>query len=285
MQLVLKTGEIKEVDTKFIFNNQYNTTDGQRIMDTEVKYIIDDIRLGEFYCSSVKQGTYDEVAQAIAEERSQINQCSNCWWFHERTLIKEESVRNQEEIKEGNKKTVTVTDKRVYEISCAYIPKYGEKCVHDIDETPILFREKNDCFFCKYPQGVEDITPLREFMIANADKYDIVPYWVDQKLSVKNRFKHRKPFGSYVFESAQGSYFELENARNRFKFYIDFENKKFILCGGIGYNIVDKLTVSKCEYDYETKKHKSYDEPIANYDKFATWFWQIVNDFMAQKEE
>jgi hypothetical protein len=50
MKLVLNNGEIKEVDTTHIFDNQYNTTDGKRIMDTEVKYIIDDIRLGEFYC-------------------------------------------------------------------------------------------------------------------------------------------------------------------------------------------------------------------------------------------
>jgi hypothetical protein len=120
-------------------------------------------------------------------------------------------------------------------------------------------------------------------MIANADKYDIVPYWGDQELSVENRFKHRKPFGSYVFESAWGSYFELENARNRFKFYVDFTNKKFILCDGLGYKVVDKLTEHKCEYDYNTKIHKSYDKPITNYDKFATWFWQIVDDFNASK--
>jgi hypothetical protein len=56
MKLVLNNGEIKEVDTTHIFDNQYNTTDGKRVMDTEVKYIIGDIRLGEFYCSSVKQG-------------------------------------------------------------------------------------------------------------------------------------------------------------------------------------------------------------------------------------
>lgn len=278
MQLVLRNGEIKEVDTTFIFDNQYNTTDGKRIHDTEVKYIIDDIRLGEFYCSTVKQGTYEEVVQAIAEKRAQIDKCEGCFWFHEHTRIEDECENTT--IKEGNK--LVRIEKRAYEISCAHKPKYGG-CVNDIDETPILFREKNDCFFCKYPQGIADITPLREFMIANADKYNIVPYWGDQELSVGNRFKHRKPFGSYVFESAQGSYFELENARNRFKFYIDFTNKKFILCDGIGYKVVDALTVSKCEYDYNNKTHKSYDEPIKNYDKFATWFWQIVDDFNASK--
>ena len=78
MKLVLKTGEIKEVNTDFMFNNQYNTMDGKRIYDVDVERIIDDIRLGEFYCSSVKQGTYDEVAQAISEKRAKINKCNDC---------------------------------------------------------------------------------------------------------------------------------------------------------------------------------------------------------------
>jgi hypothetical protein len=283
MKLVLRNGEIKEVDTTFIFNNQYNTTDGKRIHDTEVKYIIDDIRLGEFYCSSVKQGTYEEVAQAIADTRAKINKCDGCYWFHKHTRIEDECKHDREEIVVDNRKIISESKRTVYEVSCAYVPDYRDKCVHDIDDKPRLFREVADCFFCKYPQGVADITPLREFMIANADKYDIVPYWGDQKLSVENRFKHYKPFGSYVFESAQGSYFELENARNRFKFYIDCDNKKFILDDGIGYKVVDKFTEYKSEYDYNTKQHISYHAPIKNYDKFATWFWQIVDDFNASK--
>ena len=121
MQLVLHNGEIKEVDTKFMFANQYNTTDGKRVMDEEVKYIIDDIRLGEFYTSSVKQGTYDEVAKAIAEKRSLINKCEGCWWFHEHTLLKEESHRDRQEVKDGDKEIVVLNEKRVYKISCAYL--------------------------------------------------------------------------------------------------------------------------------------------------------------------
>lgn len=281
MKLLLHNGEIKEVDTSFIFNNQYNTTDGKRVHDTEVKFIIDDIRLGKFYCGGGKQGTYDEVAQAIAEERSKINKCSDCWWFHEHTLIKDESHRKREEVIDGNKKSVIINEKTVYEVSCAYKPRYGDKCVHDIDETPALFREKTFCFFCEHPEGIPDMKPLKQFMIDNAEKYGIVPYWGDRQLSIENSFTHEKKFGSYKFEaSCLRDYFELENARNHFKFYVDFENKKFILCDGIGYNIADKLTEHKCEYNYKTKEHKSYDEPIKNYDKFATWLWQIVDDFM-----
>ncbi len=279
MKLVLTNGEIKEVDTTEIFSNQYNTTDGKTVYDKEVKYIIDDIRLGEFYCSSIKQGTYDEVAQAIAEKRAQIDKCEGCFWFYEYTRIEDECYKK--EVMDGNKKIID--ERTVYKISCAHKSKYGS-CVNDIDETPRLFREANDCFFCKYPQGVPDMKPLKEFMIANADKYEIVPYWSDQELSIDNAFTHKDLFGSYKFDADRWTkYFKLENARNCFKFYIDLANKKFILCDGIGYKVVNKLTVSKCEYDYNTKQHKSYDEPIKNYDKFATWLWQIVDDFNASK--
>ncbi len=282
MKLVLRNGEIKEVDTKHIFNNQYNTTDGHRVYDSEVQYIIDDIRLGEFYCSSVKQGTYEEVAKAIAEERAKINKCNECWWFHKRTLVKDGC--STERTREGNRETVI--EKRVYDISCSYTPRYQVKCVHDIDETPKLFREVLDCFFCKYPQGIPDMRPLKQFMIDNAEKYGIVPYWGDGKLEMGHRLTHNKLFGSYKFETGPCSdYFDLSNTRNSFSFYIDVANKRFILIDSMGYEVVDKLTQHRCEYDYNTKQHKSYDEPIKNYDKFATWLWQIVDDFNAQKEE
>lgn len=278
MQLVLKTGEIKEVDTNHIFDNQYNTTDGKRVFDKEVKYIIDDIRLGEFYCSSVKQGTYDEVAKAIAEKRAKIDKCEGCFWFHEHKTIKEECAT--ERTKEGNRETVI--EKRVYEISCAHKPRYDGKCVNDIDEKPILFREKNNCFFCKYPQGIPDMKPLKEFMVANAEKYGIVPRWAKDELTATNSFQHKKPFGSYEFESHYSDdCFRLANCRNSFRFYVDLNNRKFIVCHYDTYEVHKYLGVSK--WNHITGK--STYEPITNYDKFAAWFWQIVDDFNAQKEE
>lgn len=280
MKLVLHNGEIKEVDTSCIFDNQYIITGGSRVFDKDVKYIIDDIRLGEFYCCSKKQGTYDEVLEAIKEERSKIHKCSECWWFHEYTRIEDECSRDRKEVLDGNKKTIITNEKTVYEVSCAHKPKYGDKCVHDIDETPILFREAQFCFFCEYPQGIPDMKPLKQFMIDNAEKYGIVPYWSDQELSIDNSFTHKKKFGSYKFEANRlGNYFELENARNRFKFYVDFENKKFILCNYSSYKVVKYLGVE--HYNWQTKK--SAYAPIVNYDKFAEWFWQIVDDFMSSQ--
>lgn len=281
MKLVMHNGEIREVDTNFIFSNQYNTTDGERVFDKDIKYIIDDIRLGEFYCCSKKQGTYDEVLEAIKEERSKINKCNDCWWFHEHTRVENECSRDRGEIIDGNKKTVITNEKIVYEISCAHKPKYGDKCVHDIDEIPKLFREAQFCFFCEYPQGIPDMKPLKQFMIDNAEKYEITPYWSNEKLSIDNSFTHDKKFGSYKFEANHWyNYFELENARNHFKFYVDFANKKFILCDYSSYKVVDYLGVDTYNHIHK----KSIYAQIKNYDKFAEWFWRIVDDFVQTQQ-
>lgn len=278
MKLVLHNGEIKEVDTSFMYNNQYDTTDDQRVYDTAVKYIIDDIRLGEFYCGGDKQGTYDEVAQAIAEKRAKINKCNECFWFNKFTTVKDEC--STERTREGNREIII--EKRVYDISCSHVPSYKDKCVHDIDDTPKLFREAAECFFCEYPEGIPDMNPLKQFMIDNAKKYGIVPYWSDEQLSIGNTFKHKQLFGSYHFRSCwHDKCFELSNTRRTFKFYVDIANKKYILDDGIGYKVVKRFSESKWDYT----RQKSISQPIANYDKFATWFWQIVDDFNAQKED
>ena len=123
--------------------------------------------------------------------------------------------------------------------------------------------------------------PLRQFMIDNADKYGIVPYWSDQKLSIENPFTHEKKFGSYKFEAGRWhDYFELENARNHFRFYVDMKNKKFICVEYSSYKIHKYLGVN--EYNHQTRT-SSY-MPITNYGKFAEWFWQIVDDFNNQEE-
>jgi hypothetical protein len=274
MYLVLKNGKTVEVDTSFVFDNQYNTVDGERIMDTQVQKIINDIRLGEFYCCSKKQGTYEEVVQAIADERSKIDQCEGCFWFHQYNRVES---RKEEHWDRGRK---FLTETTVYEVTCGHKPKYDNRCVHDIHEEPVLFREKNFCFFCEYPEGIPDMKPLKKFMVDNAAKYGIISRWNYEDFNEDSSFLHMSRFGSYTFSSnAHRDGFELDNARNHYRFYVDFHKKKFILVDSIGYKVVDKLCTS--EYNHETRECK--DVPIKNYDKFANWFWQIVDDFMREE--
>ena len=274
MQLVLHNGEIKEVDTSFIFNNQYNATDGKRYTDREVKYILNDIRLGEFYCCSVKQGSYEECLAAIKEERSKTGQCKGCYWHGILDRIEEEC--SETKIETDDK--LCVTRITTYKKGCKH-EKYG-KCVHDIAEQPKLFREAQNCFFCEYPQGVPDMTDFILFMIKHAEKYGIKPRWSSEEPSIENDFEYKKLFGSYrfIFRSWRKN-FELRNARNQYSFYFDVENKKFILFNSLDYEVVDKFTES--HYDWKTQK--SIETPIKNYDKFEKWFKQIVEDYLAER--
>lgn len=270
MKLIMRYGEPKEVDTSFIFNNQYNTTDGKRVYDRDVIRIEDDIRLTDFYVCSVAQGSYEHCVEAIKNERAKIKDCQNCWKYHRRKIDENKIVKT-----EGNKEIVTIES--TYEYYCSA----DGKCKHDIEETPKLYRDSMNCFFVKYPNGVPDIKPFIDFLIANKEKYGIVPYWDDMtNLDNGDRFtyKSRKAFGSYIFEGRNDmGYLELSNNNNRFHFIIDFENKKFITINSIDYKVCDKLT------EYKWVNNKSVEKPITNFDKFEKWFWPIVDDFLATK--
>lgn len=273
MKAIMFDGTEKEIDTSFMFNNQYNTVNGERIYDVNIKKIVDDIRLGEFYCCSKKQGTYDEVQKAINKERELINDCENCFWNQIDKRIEEECSKKRVESKDK----IVIHNVTAYTKCCKNKKEYGGKCVHDIDEKPQLFREVDDCFFCKYSDGVPDMETFKQFMIDNADKYGIVPYWGDGELNLQNTLKYKNKFGSYVFEVPYfgKGYFKLSNARNRFLFYVDFKNKKFILDQGIGYKVANRLSTIV----WNNTMQKSVSQQITNYDKFAKWFWGMVDDY------
>lgn len=274
MKAIMNNGTIKEIDTSFMFNNQYNTIDGERIHDTDIKQIIDDVRLGEFYCCSKKQGTYEEVQKAIDEERSHIHDCKNCFWYGTVERVKEKC--HKEKTVDGDEETVVETT--TYKKGCKYIPQYSEKCVYDIEETPKLFREVAKCFFCDHPDGVPDMSDFVSFMVKNHEKYNIVSDWSDEPISESKSFKYNKKFASYKFEkSAWSNYFNLSNARNHFKFIFDFDTKTFILCDGIGYEEVKRFETST--YDFTRKKSVSM--PITGWDKFYKWFMTMVDDYLA----
>ena len=278
MKAIMNDGTIVEIDTSFMFNNQYDTTNGMRIHDTQIKQIIDDIRLGEFYCSSVKQGTYEEVQKAIDEERAKINQCEKCRYNQINGRIEERCSKERIE----NSNEVIIKEVRAYKKECTYKDYYntGKKCAYDIEEKPRLFREVADCFFCNHPEGVPDMSNFVSFMLKNHEEYNIVSYWSDEPISESKSFKYSKKFASYKFEkSAWSNYFELLNARNHFKFIFDFDTKTFILCDGIGYEEVKRFETST----YDSLQKKSISMPITGWDKFYKWFMTMVDDYLSQK--
>jgi hypothetical protein len=273
MKAIMNDGTIEEIDTSFMFDNQYNTIDGERIHDTDIKQIIDDVRLGEFYCCSKKQGTYEEVQKAIDEERSHIHDCKNCFWYGTVERVKEKC--HKEKTVDGDEEIIVETT--TYKKGCRYVPQYSEKCVYDIKETPKLFRDVQDCFFCKHPEGIPNMTDFIHFMIDNHEKYGIVPYWLEDELSYDTSFKYNKTFGSYAFvKQYYSNSFKLSNARHSFKFIYNFKDRKFILNDGIGYEEVKVFTTS----EYDCKSQKSYEKPITSFDKFSKWFSEMADDFI-----
>lgn len=280
MKAIMKNDTIEEIDTSFMFNNQYITIDEKRIYDTSIKQIIDDIRLGEFYCSSNKQGTYEEVQKAIDEERAKINQCDGCFWHQIDGRIENECHKEEQKFPDK----LVINETTAYNLKCSYDYNNG-KCVHDINEKPILFRDATDCYFCKHPEGIPDMTDFIHFMLINHEKYGIVPiYESDEEdfgQDLKGSFIHDKIFGSYLFEKSWSNYFKLSNARHSFSFIYDFKNQTFILIDGIGYKEVKVFTTS--EYNYKTQKN--YEKTITNFDKFYTWFSAMANDFVKSTQQ
>lgn len=276
MKAIMKNDTIEEIDTSFMFNNQYITIDEKRIYDTSIKQIIDDIRLGEFYCSINKQGTYEEVQKAIDEERAKINQCDGCFWHQIDGRIENECHKEEQKFPDK----LVINETTAYNLKCSYDYNNG-KCVHDINEKPILFRDATDCYFCKHPEGTPDMTDFIQFMIHNHEKYEIIPIYEEDKKDFGKKydisFRHEKLFGSYNFEKNSWSYyFTLSNARNRFKFIYNFKEHLFVLVDGIGYEEVKTLTTS--EYNYKTQRN--YDKTICNFDKFNAWFSAMADDYI-----
>lgn len=263
MFAVLRDGGTVEIDTKHMFNNQYNTTEGKRIYDIDIHHIINDKRVG-LYCCSVKQGTYEEVQQAINEERAKIEKCVDCdgkrcfWYQPDERIVddthKQERVENGKLIKDS-------TSHIEWSLKCAHKePSYGGKCAYDIDEEPKLFTEVNDCFFVKYPNGVPDNSEFVKWLQENHEECKIVPYWSSSTLESCSTLKADVKLGSYTLEIRKnpisGLYFEISNSRDCVRFAYDFENKKFIELNGNSYKVSSYL-------------HKHYGKEIITcWDKF-----------------
>ena len=204
MMAVMRDGREVEIDTKFMFNNQYNTIENNRIYDKEIHHIVNDKRIG-LYCCSVKQGTYDEVLEAIKEHRSHIDCCLNCdgnnnqcFWYQTKEQLVNEKDKNVRI--ENGKKIVDIVSHEEYAMHCQHKDGYDGKCVYDIDEEPKLFTEINDCFFVKYPNGVPDNSDFIQWLIDNHMETNIIPYWGSSTLKDAHTLKFNGKLGSYILE-------------------------------------------------------------------------------------
>lgn len=155
MYAILKTGARVEIDTTCLFDNQYNTVDGERIFDRDIKRIGDDIRsgLGKCkYCGAiVKRG---EEEKHFREEEKKT--CENCFWYSNRCVKREYGPEHIEKTVNEKGETVTTKTKTViekYEKYCSY------SCGCTKDEhrkMGIKWFTPENTFFLKYPNGFND---------------------------------------------------------------------------------------------------------------------------------
>ena len=278
MFAVLRDGGTVEINTNHMFSNHYTTTEGDIIYDPDILRIINDKRIG-LYCCSKKQGTYEEVQQAINEERAKIEKCVDCngkrcsWYQIDKRIVN--NVDKQTRVENG-KLIEDSTSHIEWSLKCAYKkPSYGEKCVYDIDEEPKLFTEVNDCFFVKYPNGVPDNSDFVRWLQINHEECKIVPYWSSCTLENCSTLKANVKLGSYVLEIRKnpvcGLYFEISNSRDSVKFAYDFENKKFIEFNDISYKVSSHL-------------YKRYSKKVITcWDKFKTLWDNWVELYESSK--
>lgn len=243
MIAVMRDGRELEIDTNFMFNNQYNTVEKDRIYDLDIHHIINDKRIG-LYCCSIKQGTYEEVLEAIKEHRSHIDCCLNCdgennqcfWYQTKEQLVNEKDKKVY--IKNGKKIVDTISHEE-YSMYCRRKEDYDDKCVYDMDEEPKLFTEVQYCFFVEYPNGLPDNSDFVKWLRTNHEKCNIVPYWSSATLENCSTLKADVKLGSYTLEILKspihGLHFEIANCRDTVRFAYDFKNKKFITRNGSGY--------------------------------------------------
>lgn len=239
MTAILHTGEAVELDTKNIFSDQYFTKGGKRIFDYQIKRIDNDIRLDNFFeCSDQFTGTAKECEKHIKSVRESIKNCQSCFWFSNYEKTPDKCTKAEE----VNGDIVTIKETTTYKKSCSYMPKHGDKCVHDISEEITPYKDKHFCFFVEYPNGL----PLDDDFVLFVEK-------MARKRAEKSG-RQISVFGSYrltveksgVYADGRfkGLFFRLQNYRKSINFIYDKEKNTFIQWeyGDYSYKAKKRLT-------------------------------------------
>lgn len=242
MRALLKSGKWVEIDTSFLFENQYNTTEeygGERIFDGQIQKIEDDARIGKGrckYCGAIVEKGQEEDHFTKMEEIKKT--CSmddievkSCFWKRRHYLGKAE-VKSEikTEIVDGIAKTVelrTIEEKWIP--YCSHEEAHGG-CTHDKHrEMGISWFTEENCFFLKYPNGYEQFTLADWTNGSWYPKYNSETNFVNKSYS--------RMLGSYRLEmelSADKKHvemFTLKNGRKNFKF--QYVNGEYIVFDGI----------------------------------------------------
>lgn len=214
MKALLKSGEWVEIDTKYLFHDQYNTTEDKRIFDREIVRIVDDVRngLGRCrYCGAMVRRGEEEKHFQEKESRG----CAGCFWLRDRVIDREVKTEVQ---RDGDEKTtVKITVERLESV-CSYAEKYPESgcTLKECRKMGIDWFTPENTFFLRYPDGFSsipkiDLLPQRGFVLnnrrLNAEYYKKIGSYT---LVANFSYQDGKPKGV--------EYYRLWNCRRSFNF-------------------------------------------------------------------
>ena len=166
MRALLKTGETVDIDTSYLFNDQYNTfpgeggsKNGRRIFDAQISRIYEDARVGMGkcrYCGAMIRKGEEEKHFSEREEQG----CEGCFYWQNRLVSSERSdpITTKVENPDGTftKKTVEVTTNT-----------YMKQCTYHDGKTSCNHTE------CR-AYGVEWFTPKNTFFMRFPEGFDLI---------------------------------------------------------------------------------------------------------------
>lgn len=189
MKALLKSGKWAEIDTRYLFHNQYNTIEGKRIFDSEILRVVDDVR-GEYgkcrYCGAIIRRGEEEKH---FKERENAG-CINCFWCFDRVTDRQTTTEiemyNNERVRV--RKTIEKLEK-----ACRYaenLPETSGCSLKECRRMGIDWFTPENTFFLKFPDG---FSPLPVIDCLGAAGF-----------SVESRFlnaTYHKKIGSYTLQA------------------------------------------------------------------------------------
>lgn len=186
MKALLNSGEWVNIDTSYLFHNQYNTKDGKRIFDKDIARIVDDERPGMGrckYCGAlIKRGEEEKHFQEREKEG-----CSGCFWQCDR--VKDHKVETSVQVQGSKKITVKTTVEKIEKV-CRYDEsnKNTSGCVlKECRRMGIDWFTPDNTFFLKYPDGFSSIPEI--------DKLEMRGFVFDD---CRLNAEYHKKLGSYI---------------------------------------------------------------------------------------
>lgn len=262
MKALLKDGqEWVDIDTSYLFRDQYNTSDGRRIFDKDISAIRDDARrnMGKCrYCGAlIKRG---EEEKHFAERESKG--CTGCFWHMERTVDSKTSTETNATIDENGERATVKTKTTIETIKrvCTYSESCCANCECDCTlkecrRLGVSWFTPENTFFLKYPHGLDDITDFDRLQLNGFRRDDaLINMHYYKKIGTYSleacvTYQDGKPSGVYAFRlwNCRKDYiFRCENgAFLTYKYGFGFSQEKTLK--GIPADVISAVK-KICEY-------------------------------------